>query len=76
MGCAGIAGVTKDEIAGGGLAAASRNKLGNEPNKSGCEPTSDRSKNYESGRLIPVFRGIGRIFSSLFLLHLDAAFRA
>jgi hypothetical protein len=37
-------------------------------NNSEHESTSGRSTNYESGRLIRVFRDIGRIFSLLFLL--------
>ena len=38
------------------------------PNNSERESTSGRSTDYGSGHLIPVFRGIGRMFSLLFSL--------
>src|SRR5262245_22216734 len=48
--------------------ASSHDQPRSGPNNSERESTSGRSTNYGSGRLIQVFRDIGRIFSLLFLL--------
>jgi hypothetical protein len=49
--------------------ASSHDQPRSGPNNSERESTSGRSTNYGSGRLIQVFRDIGRIFSLLFLLN-------
>src|SRR5262245_3753635 len=49
--------------------ASSHDQPRSGPNNSERESTSGRSPNYGSGRLIQVFRDIGRIFSLLFLLN-------
>src|SRR5215471_3937628 len=48
--------------------ASSHDQPRSGPNNSERESTCGRSTNYGSGRLIQVFRDIGRIFSLLFLL--------